>query len=146
MTGNALWLIASLLILGVLPLALVYRLGAIRVPMVMSGKVRIRDIALSREAWPDEAKKVSNAFDNQFQLPVLYAIAVMLALEFGPGLVELVLGWLFVLSRIVHVAIHITSNHIFRRFQAYLAGLVCLTLLWAWLIVRWCGLLLAGTV
>jgi hypothetical protein len=145
MTGNALWLIASLLVLGILPLALVWRLGFIRVPMIMAGKVAIRDIALSRDGWPEQERKVSNAFDNQFQLPVLYAVAALLALHMGPGLIELVLGWLFVVSRYVHAGVHITSNHIFRRFQAYLFGLVMLSALWLWLILRWFGLMLAGT-
>ncbi|SFZ81719.1 hypothetical protein SAMN02983003_0653 [Devosia enhydra] len=144
MTGNALWLIASLLVLGLLPLGLVLRLGAIRLPLVFSGKVKVRDIALSRTSWPEDEKKVSNAFDNQFQLPVLYAVAVFIALAMGPGLLEVVLGWAFVVSRYGHAAIHITSNHIFRRFWAYCIGLGLLWALWLWLIIRWVMLLASG--
>jgi len=43
---------------------------------------------------------------------------------------------LFVVSRYVHAAIHITSNHVMRRFQAYTTGLVLLCLFWADLLIR----------
>lgn len=144
MTGNTLWLIASLLVLGLLPLGLVLRLGAIRLPLVFGGKVKMRDIALSREGWPDAEKKVSNAFDNQFQLPVLYAVAVFIAIQMGPGPVEVLLGWAFVVSRFVHAGIHITSNHILGRFWAYCTGLGLLWVLWIWLFTRWAMLLASG--
>ena len=144
MTTNALWLIAALLVLGLLPLLLLYRLGSLRVPLVMARKIHPRDIALSRDAWPEQVTKVSNAFDNQFQLPVLFAVGGLLALQFGPNLVELVLAWLFVLLRYVHALIHITDNHVIRRFQVFTGGLLVLTLFWLELTLRWVQSLAGG--
>ncbi len=136
MNANALWLIFAMLAQGALALALLWYLGFIRVPLVLGGKVRIKDIALSREAWPEREKQVSNAFDNQFQLPVLFYLAGAVAVWFGPTLFEVGLAALFVVSRYVHALIHVTSNHVIRRFQAYTAGLVLLCVLWADLLVR----------
>ena len=136
MTGNSLWLIFAMLAQGVLALALLWHLGMHRIPMVLRGKVRIEDVALDKEAWPERARQASNAFDNQFQLPVLFYVACFVALAFGPTLFEVVLAALFVLSRYVHAAIHITSNHVMSRFQAYVAGFAVLSVLWGELLVR----------
>jgi len=136
MTGNSLWLIFAMLAQGVLALALLWHLGMHRIPMVLRGKVRIEDVALDKEAWPERARQASNAFDNQFQLPVLFYVGCLVALAFGATLFEVVLAALFVLSRYVHAAIHITSNHVMRRFQAYVAGFAVLSVLWGELLVR----------
>jgi len=136
MTPMAFWLIAAILAQGALALGLLWYLGTIRIPMVMRGEVRIDDIALERKAWPKREWQASNAFDNQFQLPVLFYVAAGLALYFGPTLVEIALAWLFVLSRYAHALVHITDNHVTRRFAAYFAGLVLLCLFWLDLAVR----------
>ncbi len=98
--------------------------------MIMRGEVKIRDMALSREPWPEREKKVSNAFDNQFQLPVLFYVGCVVAVFVGPTWFDLVLAWAFVVTRYVHAVIHVTDNHVIRRFWAYTAGLAILTLFW----------------
>jgi hypothetical protein len=136
MTGNNLWLIFAMLAQGVLALALLWHLGFHRIPMVLRGKVRIEDIALDKEAWPERARLASNAVDNQFQLPVLFYVACLIAISFGATVFEVALAALFVLSRYVHAFIHITSNHVVRRFQAYAVGFAVLCVFWADLLVR----------
>ena len=44
------------------------------------GEVKLRDIALGGDAWPARVRKISNAFQNQFELPVLFYLLVVLAL------------------------------------------------------------------
>ena len=132
----ALWLIAAILAQGALALGLLWYLGTIRIPMVMRGEVRIDDIALERKGWPKREWQASNAFDNQFQLPVLFYVGAGLALYFGPTLFEVVLAWLFVVSRYIHAFVHVTDNHVIRRFAAYFAGLVLLCVYWFDLLVR----------
>ena len=136
MAAASLWLIAALLAQGAIALVLLWVLGAIRVPMVQSGKMKVGDIALSRDPWPEAEKKVSNAFDNQFQLPVLFYLAAGLALYFGPTFIEAGLAWLFVLSRIAHAVIFATRNRVYRRFFAYTFGYGVLVIFWIDLIVR----------
>ncbi len=129
-------LIAAILAQGAIALVLLWVLGAIRVPMVASGQMPVGKVALSRDPWPEHEKKVSNAFDNQFQLPVLFYVAAGLALYFGAGWVEAALAWLFVLSRIVHAVIFATRNRVYRRFFAYTFGYGVLVLFWLDLVVR----------
>ena len=132
----AFWLIAAILAQGALALGLLWYLGAIRIPMVMKGEVRIDDIALERRGWPKREWQASNAFDNQFQLPVLFYVGAGLALYFGPTLLEIVLAWLFVVSRYAHAFVHVTDNHVIRRFAAYFVGLLLLCVFWLDLAVR----------
>lgn len=112
-------------------------MGRERVPRVMSGEIAVADIAVERTAYPLKARLLSNNFENQFQLPVLFFVAALLALALGiVGWVEVVLAWLFVAARYLHAAIHVTSNHVLSRFAAYSVGLVVLALLWLWLVLR----------
>ena len=136
MTPNALWLVGAMLLQGALALGLLWYLGTIRIPMVMQGKVRISDIAVDRGNWPEHEHNASNAFDNQFQLPVLFYVACLIAIGFGATLLEVLLALAFVVTRYVHAVIHVSSNDVPRRFFAYFAGLLVLCLFWVDLIVR----------
>ncbi len=136
MPAATLWVIAAVLAQGAVALILVLILGGIRLPLVGKGEVRLGDIALSRDPWPEQEKRVSNAFDNQFQLPVLFYVACGLALYFGPGWIEAGLAWLFVASRIAHAAIFVTTNNVIHRFSAYTIGLTVVGLLWLDLAIR----------
>jgi len=142
MAPNTLWLIGAMLLQGGLALGLLFYLGSIRLPMIARGEVRIEKIAVDRSGWPEREHKVSNAFDNQFQLPVLFYVACLVAIHFVPTLLEVLLALGFVVTRYVHAFIHVTSNHVVRRFSAYTAGLVLLCLFWVDLLVR---LLLVAT-
>jgi hypothetical protein len=133
---NALWLIGAMLLQGGLALGLLWYLGFVRIPLVTRGEVRMDDIALDRSGWPERVQKVSNAFDNQFQLPVLFYVACLVAISFGTTLIEVLLAFAFVVTRYVHALIHITTNNVPRRFAAYTAGLVLLCLFWVDLLVR----------
>lgn len=112
-------------------------MGHERIPPVMSGEVDIKDIAVERSAYPLKARLLSNCFDNQFQLPVLFYFAVLLTLWAGAvSWLELVLAWAFVALRYAHAAIHITTNRLEHRFATYTAGLAVLCALWLWLVLR----------
>ena len=141
MTGP-LPLFDKLLILAIaaqvlLTLGILVWMGFERVPRVARGEIAVKDIAVERQGYPLRARLLSNNFDNQFQLPVLFYVAALLLLwSGGAGWVELVLAWLFVALRYGHAAVHVTTNRVYRRFFIYTAGLVVLAVLWVWLVVR----------
>jgi hypothetical protein len=112
-------------------------MGRERVPRVLRGEIAMADIAVERSAYPLKARLLSNNFDNQFQLPVLFFVAALAVLALGlVGWAEVILAWLFVATRYVHAAIHVTDNNVQRRFAAYSAGLAVLALMWLWLVLR----------
>ncbi|NGP18943.1 MAPEG family protein [Devosia aurantiaca] len=135
-------LVDKLLILAMgaqvlLTVAILVLMGRERVPRVMSGEIDVADIAVERTAYPLKARLLSNSFDNQFQLPMLFFVAALLALQTGlVGWVEVVLAVLFVALRYVHAVIHVTTNRVHRRFAAYSAGLAVLAVFWLWLLFR----------
>ncbi len=130
------WLVAAVLLQGLLTLAALGVLSYVRVHFLRVGKVRAADVVLSREPWPDRAKQASNTFDNQFQLPLLFYVGVALAIFFGPNLLEVVLAWVFAVSRWVHAFIYIVWNHVPSRATAFSFGFAALIVLWLDLMVR----------
>jgi hypothetical protein len=134
-------LTAKLLLLAVaaqvfLTIGILLLMGRERVPRVMSGEIPIADIAVERTAYPLRARLLSNNFDNQFQLPVLFYVAAIFTLYATPNWFDVLLAWVFVALRYAHAYIHVTSNRVHRRFAAYTAGLAVLAVFWLWLVLR----------
>ena len=116
---------------------LLFWMGSARVSAIRRGQVRVRDIALGQPAWPERETQIANCFHNQFQLPVLFYLLVLLALVIRKAdLLFLLLSWLFVLLRLGHAWIHVTSNHVPTRFYWYLAGAVVLLVSWIVFVVE----------
>ena len=145
MSAATLWLIGAVLAQGVLVFVITVLLYFERIPRIVRREVRIGAIALDRSGWPQRAQQVANSFSNQFEVPVLLFVACGLALYFGATLLETALAWLFVVSRCMHAFIHVTSNHVPRRFFAYATGVVIVGLFWLDLIVRLVILAAGGT-
>jgi len=105
--------------------------GYSRVSSVRRGETKVRDIALGQLNWPEPVIKIGNSFNNQFQLPVLFYVVVILAFVLrAADLLLVTSSWVFVATRLVHAYIHITSNHVSRRFYAFAAGFAVLVVMW----------------
>jgi hypothetical protein len=130
-------ILAPLFVLVALTFGLLIWMGVARFAAVRSREVRVSDIALGQLNWPPRAQQISNCYHNQLQLPVLFYVLTILALFLKKAdLLFVVMAWIFVLLRIVHAAIHVTSNHVLRRFQAFAVGAVVLLLMWVIFAVR----------
>jgi len=86
----------------------------------------------SGSAWPTRVQQVSNAFQNQFELPVLfYVLVALVLLTRKADLLFVVMAWIFVLSRLGHAYVYATSNTVLLRFRVFLVGAAVLMLMWA---------------
>jgi len=131
MTGVEKLLLIAVFAQVFLTFAVLIILGHRRVPLVYGEKIKVADIALDGEAWPLSAKLASNNFANQFQLPILfYALAAINLATQQTALWLAILAVLFVITRYIHTAIHITKNRVFRRFFAYVIGMAILAIMW----------------
>ena len=129
--------LAPLFVQVLLTFVLLVMMGRTRFAAARAGAVRMEDIALGQPLWPEQPTKVANAFANQFQLPVLFYVLVVLALFTRKAdLVFVVLSWVFVFTRLVHAFIHTGSNVVMRRFTSFVAGVVVLGLMWIVFAVR----------
>lgn len=116
---------------------LLFWMSVLRQRALTSGTVQPVDIALRQPAWPVRATQVSNCFNSQFELPVLFYTAVAFILITSTNsLVFVVLAWVFVLSRLVHAYIHTGANVVFSRSMAWVVGAIALTIMWIVLAVR----------
>jgi hypothetical protein len=95
------------------------------------------DIAMGTVAWPDDAAKRANNQRNQFELPVLFYAVVAFALILkGADTIMIGLAWLFVVTRILHAAIHIGPNKVRWRWPAFAAGVLIVAIMWIKLLVH----------
>lgn len=104
----------------------------LRVAAVKSGKIKLSAFRLNNtDSMPPELLQVARNYSNLFEVPILFYTAGTLVLVLGmDSAVTSLLGWLFVLSRIIHSWIHLSSNNVIRRMQAYMAGNFCVLLIW----------------
>jgi hypothetical protein len=111
-----------------------FRLGAARIAALKSGIVQMKNIAVNNDNWPESVLKLSNNFKNQFEMPVLFMLALGFDFMLFQGTwITATLACLFTLSRWVHMAIHTGGNNIMHRFYAYACGVACVAALWIWL-------------
>jgi hypothetical protein len=118
-------------VLVFLTFGLMFWMGLSRVGALKRGEAKIKDVALGQTNWPPRVQQISNSYTSQFQLPVLFYILTTLAMFTRQAdYLFVVLAWLFVLARFLHVYIHCTSNYVRHRFNAFLVGAFILLAMW----------------
>jgi len=108
-----------------------------RVTVINKGVVHPRDIALREPNWPPHVLQVANAAHNQLEIPVLfYVLTILTIITRHADFLFVVLAWIFVLVRIAHAYVHVTSNRISVRGPVFGLGLLVLMVMWLIFIVR----------
>jgi len=103
------------------------RVAAVRQQKVSLGYFRLN----SGEPPPPKVQAAANHFSNLFEVPVLFYVAGTLSIVLNFQTIPMqVLAWIFVISRIVHAYIHLTSNNVIRRMLAFATGVTCVLGLW----------------
>lgn len=129
-------IVLALLAQVLFTVAAMLRAGRARVRAFLGGEVT-GDVALGQhEHWPPEVRKYANSMNNQFETPTLFYALVLLALVIhaaGPAFA--LVAWAYVGTRVVHAAIHTGSNRMRPRFRAFAAGVACLAVMAAMLLV-----------
>ena len=102
-----------------------------------SGETRWQDVALREQNWPKGAMAAANAFANQFEIPVLFYVLTILALITKQAdLIFVVLAWIFVITRLLHAGVFVTSNHVPSRGAIFGVGVIVLIIMWLMYIIR----------
>lgn len=132
-TGTAIFwpvIVQVALVYAIYVLLSARRMGAIRAGTVKAARFR------ENRDEPADSLFVRNSLENQFELPTLFYVAcVVLYVTDGVSATALVLAWLFVLSRIAHAGVHVTTNNLARRRPLFIVGFFALAALW--LLVVW---------
>jgi hypothetical protein len=115
---------------------LVMMVGARRQTLV-KGETKIKNIALGEPNRPKGATQIGNCYRNQFELPVLFYVLIALALPLRRAdFLIVVLSWVFVIVRLLHAGIFVSSNDLGRRSTAWLAGVVVLLVMWIYFALK----------
>ncbi|MCR9138494.1 MAG: MAPEG family protein [Alphaproteobacteria bacterium] len=117
--------------------ALVYTIYVImsrrRFASIRSGEAQASDFRVP-QIEPEGSSTVVRNLVNQFELPFLfYAVCLALYMVNGVNDATILLAWAFVISRILHSWVHITSNRIRHRRPLFIVGFLINGILWLWL-------------
>ena len=120
-----------------LTFGLTLALGRSRVAAIKTGAVKLKDAAFRQDVWPDNVRKISNSYQNQLELPILFYALCAFALATGLADLTLTIGaWIFVILRCAHAYEHLGANNVVRRFQLFAAGVTVLVVLWLYFAAR----------
>src|SRR5262245_21912734 len=124
-------ILAPLFVQVLLTLALMIGMMVFRSRALLSGTTRFQDIAMRQPNWPQQATVFAYAFNNQFELPVLfYVLTVLAIITKHADAVFLVLAWIFVVCRILQAFVHVTSNNVKYRGGWYGVSAIVLLIMW----------------
>ena len=90
---------------------------------VKRGEVNEERRALHDDAWPDSVLQINNNIRNQFEVPVLFY--VLIGILWGIDAINIyihIAAWIFVISRIIHMAVHTGSNCVPVRRKVFMSG------------------------
>jgi hypothetical protein len=120
-----------------LTFALLFWMVGARRETLVSGETKIRDIALGQPNWPARATQIGNCYRNQFELPVLFYVLIALALPVRHAdFIIVMLSWVFVVTRLVHAGVFVSSNDLGQRSIAWLVGVLVLFIMWVYFALK----------
>ncbi len=91
---------------------------------VRNKQVDRKKASLNPDAWTEDVQKVNNNLRNQFETPILFiALCLIFYVTEQVGIAVVVLAWLYVASRLAHMAVHITTNYVPLRMRFFGIGL-----------------------
>jgi hypothetical protein len=130
-------ILAPLFVQVALTFVLLFAMAFSRMGALKRRETTLADTALGQANWPTRCQQVSNCYNNQFQLPMLfYVLTALVIITRHADYLFVIVAWLFVLTRIVHAYIHTGTNYVRHRFNAFAAGVFILLIMWVIFAVR----------
>ncbi|HEY4142142.1 MAG TPA: MAPEG family protein [Pseudolabrys sp.] len=131
------FILAPLFVQVALTFALLFWMAFSRAGALKQRQTKLADIALGEPNWPGACQQISNCYNNQFQLPMLfYVLTILSIVTRHADFLFVIMAWLFVLTRIAHAYIHTGTNYVRHRFNAFAAGVFILLIMWVIFAVR----------
>lgn len=99
-----------------------------RAAAMRSGEAKLSDYVVPKDE-PRHVARVSRSLASQYELPVLFFALNLVILAVGtPLLIDAILAWAFVISRICHAYVHITQEDVRLRAMLFGCGIVIIML------------------
>jgi len=107
------------------------RVGAVKAGTATASDFKVPSIE------PEPSATAARNLSNQFELPVLFfAASLSLFVTGGAGLAAIVVTWAFVLSRVAHAYVHLTSNRLKIRRPLFIVSLLINLVQWLLLAIH----------
>ena len=130
-------ILAPLFVLVLMTLVLGFWLPMVSVPLLRRGEILPQDVDLRQLNWPRPIQQINNCYTNQFEQPVLFYVLTILAIiSKHADLLFVVMAWIFVLARLAHAYIHVTSNNINLRGPVFGIAALVLAIMWLIFMIR----------
>ena len=131
-------ILAPLFVLVLMTFVLGFSLAGVRVPLLTPRRgPAASDVALRQPNWPPRALQLGYSLPE----PVRTAGAVLCAdhprdITKHADLLFVVMAWIFVLLRLAHAYVHVTSNNLRLRGMFFGIGALVLAVMWLIFIVQ----------
>ena len=130
-------ILAPLFVLVLFTFVLGFWIPVRSVPLLRRGEVRPHDVDLRQPNWPRPVQQINNSYTSQFELPVLFYVLTILAMVTKHAdILFVVMAWIFVLARLAHAYVHVTSNNLNMRGPVFGIGALVLAIMWVIFVVR----------
>ncbi|MDB5574314.1 MAG: hypothetical protein JWR79_1471 [Tardiphaga sp.] len=124
-------------VLVALTFALFFGMAGNRMRAMKTGQARPNDIVAGTVKWPARAAQFGDCFRNQFEIPVLFYALIAIGLPLRRiDLVLVLLSWVFVVARLAHAGIFVTSNDLRPRATAWFASALVLMAMWIYFALK----------
>ena len=132
------WLIVAMFTQVFLTFAVMYIMGKRRFSVAKQKTIEMKDfLTMELEKAGDNVRVADRNFINQFEMPVLFFIACLTALQVNAvGTVFVALAWVYVALRIIHSVIHLTSNTLKARYYSFVVSSFIMLIMWVLILVR----------
>lgn len=115
-----------------LTILVLFGVAGFRIIPALGDREMAREAAKGRkDVFVPRANLFVDNLQNQFEIPVLFYVAVLLAIVTEATSDWLTtLAWVFAVSRVLHALVHVTINIVPLRLLLFLVGVVATILMW----------------
>ncbi|MGX1111109.1 hypothetical protein ACSSVW_000488 [Pseudoalteromonas sp. MBR-15] len=132
------WLIVAMFTQVLLTFIIMFIMGKRRFRAAKQKTIEMKDfLTMELEKAGSDVRVADRNFINQFEMPVLFFIACLTALQLNAvGYMFVALAWGYVLLRVVHSYIHLTSNTLKVRYYSFVISSLVMLSMWVIILTR----------
>ncbi|WP_065979162.1 MULTISPECIES: MAPEG family protein [Pseudoalteromonas] len=132
------WLIVAMFTQVLLTFIIMFIMGKRRFRAAKQKTIEMKDfLTMELEKAGSDVRVADRNFINQFEMPVLFFIACLTALQLNAvGYMFVALAWVYVLLRVVHSYIHLTSNTLKVRYYSFVISSLVMLSMWVVILTR----------
>ena len=132
------WLIAAMFTQVLLTFSIMVIMGRRRFTAARNKVIKMQDfLTMELDKAGSEVRVADRNFINQFEMPILFFIACLTALQVNAaGFVFVILAWLYVGLRLLHSVIHLTTNTLKLRYYSFVVSSFVMLIMWLIILIR----------